>query len=417
MSGKTTRRQFIKTASVGAAAVAMSASSYARVKGANDRISIGMIGCGSRGIGAHMTEVNKYAKEQNVEFTAVCDPWRTNCEAAAAKAQEWYGKKAKQFVSHKDLLALDSIDAVMIASCDHWHTTQLKDAADAKKDVYVEKPMAKTLEGLIAAVDAVKAAGVVCQVGTQLRSLPSMTGARDLYATGILGKVARIEQCRNTEDPYWYHYYNRPVKAEEVDWKEFLGDVPDRPFNPVECAGWYGFRHFSDGPVPGYGSHFIDLVHYITGAQFPTSAVCLGGVYTWIDENKFTCPDHVHALWTYPEGFMVSYSSNFGNGSGNSFKIFGDVGVMDLVNWTEPFVTAEGGSKNKGAIRGKDPVKPVERPDHFLDWLQCIRSRKTPNAPIEAGYNHSIANLLAVKAFDTGRRQVYDHATRTIREG
>ena len=194
-------------------------------------------------------------------------------------------------------------------------------------------------------------------------------------------------------------------------------DQPVRKFDPVLYSGWYGYRQFSDGPVPGLGSHFIDLVHYITGAEFPTSCVCTGGVYTWKDKNKFTCPDHVQALWTYPEGFMVSYSTNFGNGSGNSFKIFGDQGTLDMVNWNSPMLSAEGGSKNKGVIRGRKPVPEVARPDHFLDWLQCLRTRQTPNASIEAGYQHAVACLMGVRSFDTGQRMIYDKQTREIVPG
>jgi predicted dehydrogenase len=410
------RREFLKTASAGAAAVALSASAYARTIGANDRISIGLVGCGDRGTNAHMPGVHPFDKQENVEFTAVCDPWRVARERAAARVQEWYGRPARQFSSYRDLLALKDVDAVMIASPDHLHTTHLEAAAKAGKDVYCEKPLGMDLERLKAACDAVKAANVVVQIGTQLRSFPSFGGCRELYKTGILGKVARIEQCRNGDRPYWYGYL-KPAEEKDVDWKEFLADRPMRPFSADQFTGWYGYRDFSDGPVPGFGSHYLDLVHYITGAKFPASAVCHGGVFTWKDEHKFTCPDNVQAVWVYPEGFMVTYSTNFGNSSGNSFRIFGDQGVLDMVNWSAPVLTAEGGSKGKGQIRGKQPVAEVPQPDHFLNWLQCLRSRKTPNASIDAGYQHGVACIMAVKAFDTGRRQVYDPQIREIREG
>jgi predicted dehydrogenase len=411
-----TRRQFLKSASATAAAVTMTAASYARIRGANERILIGQIGCGDRGRNAHMASIHHFDKEQNVEYTAVCDPWRQRREQAAALAKEWYGREARQFASYRDLLALDDIDAVMIASPDHVHTTHLEAAATAKKDVYCEKPLAMDFEKLKSACDAVKAANIVCQIGTQLRSFPTFAGCRELYQSGILGKVARIEQCRNGTQPYWYSRIAE-VKEEDVDWKEFLGDRPAQPFDPVKCSGWYGYREFSDGAVPGFGAHYLDLIHYITGATFPTSAVCLGGTYTWKDKYNFTCPDHVQAMWTYPEGFMVSYSTDFGNGGSNTLRMLGDVGTLDMVNWNAPVLTAEGGSKNKGAIRGQQPVKEVPRPDHFLDWLQCLRTRQTPHAPIDAGYQHAVACLMAVKAYDTGRRQVYDPAKREIREG
>jgi predicted dehydrogenase len=336
---------------------------------------------------------------------------------ASAATKEWYGREARKFSSYRDLLALKDIDAVMIASCDHQHTLHLKAAAEAGKDAYCEKPLAMRLDRLKDACDAAKKAKIVVQIGTQLRSYPTFTGCRELYKTGILGTVGRIEQCRNSAQPYWYRYV-KDVKAKDVDWDEFLMDRPMRKFDPVLYSGWYGYREFSDGPVPGLGSHFIDLVHYITGATFPTNCVCLGGTYTWKDEHKFTCPDHVHALWTYPEGFMVSYSTNFGNGSGNSFKIFGDAGVIDMVNWNAPILTAEGAnSKKKGPIRGKNPVKEVQRPDHFLDWLQCMRTRKTPNASIDAGYQHGVAVIMAMMSFDSGRRMVYDAKKREIYPG
>ena len=411
------RRTFLRqTASAGAAALAMTAASYARVPGANDRLSIGIIGCGGRGLNAHMPGVHKHAKEENLEITAVADPWRVRREMAAAKCKAWYGREARTFSSYRDLLAAKDVHAVTIASCDHQHTTHLEAAAKAGKDVYCEKPLAMDLKKLTAACDAVRAAKIVFQAGTQLRSFPTFTGCRELYRTGILGTVGRIEQCRNSTRPYWYGYI-KDVKKKDVNWGEFLMDRPMRPFDSLLYSGWYGYREFSDGAVPGLGSHFIDLVHYITGATFPTSAVCHGGTFTWKDERHFTCPDHVQALWVYPEGFMVSYSTNFGNGSGNSFKIFGDVGTLDMVNWHAPVLTAEGGSKKKGTIRGKKPVEPVARPDHFRDWLQCIRTRKPCNADIDAGYQHAVAVIMAMKAFDTGHRQIYDAEKRVIREG
>ena len=408
------RRKFLRTAAGGA--MAMSAASYSRVMGANDRISIGVIGCGGRGVGAHMGGIKPHAAGENVEVTAVCDPWTVRQEAASATAKAHYGRAARKFSSYRDLLALEDVDAVMIASCDHQHTTHLKAAAEAGKDAYCEKPLAKRLDRLIAAVDAVKKNKRVVQIGTQLRSFPTFTGCREVYKNGILGKVGRIEQHRNGERPYWYGYV-KDVKKADVNWKEFLMDVPDRPFDPVVYSGWYGYREFSDGPVPGLGSHFIDLVHYITGAKYPTSCVCMGGTFTWKDERNFTAPDHVSALWTYPEGFMVEYSTNFGNGSGNSFKIFGDQGVMDMVNWNAPVLTAEGAPKRRGQIRGREPVKEVARPDHFLDWLQCLRTRREPNASIDAGFQHAVAVIMAMMSYDVGRRMVYDADKREIRAG
>lgn len=410
------RRDFMKAASAGVTALSMSAASYARVPGANDRIRIAMIGCGDRGRGAHMVGMHRYDKEQNAEFTVVCDPWKVSREKASAMVKEWYGRDPKQCVSYREVMAMDDVDAVMIASPDHLHTTHLEAAALAKKDVYCEKPLGKDFKILKKTCEAVRESGVVFQAGTQLRSYPSFTGCQALYKSGALGKVGRIEQHRNGPRPYWYAYI-KDVKREDVDWNEFLGDAPKRDFCPVRYSAWYGFRDYSDGPIPQLGSHFIDLVHYITGATFPTSCVASGGTFTWNDQYGFTAPDQSAVQWIYPEGFMVEYSSNFGNGTGSTFKIFGNQAVVDMAEWEKPVLRKEGGNAPKGKNVEAEAIAPVERPDHILDWLQCIRSRKQTNANIDAGYQHAVAVLMGVKASDTGRRMVYDRERHEIRKG
>lgn len=414
MSQKLSRRKFMHATA--SSLSALSAASYARVLGANDRISIGIIGCGDRGINVHMNNLHGLSASQNVEVTAVVDPCRPRRERAGALIKERYNRQARKFVSHEDLLALNDVDAVVIVSCDHQHCTQLYDAAKAGKDAYCEKPMDTDLSRLNRAYDAVKEAGTIVQIGTQLRSWPSFTGCRKLYKTGVLGKVARIEQRRNGTKPYWYNYI-KDVRREDVDWKTFLMNQPDRPFDPVVYSGWYGYRGFSDGPVPGLASHFLDLVQYITGARFPSSCVSMGGTYTWKDKHNFTSPDQVQALWEYPEGFMVSYSTNFGSSADNRMAIIGDQGLLDMTNWSSPILSAEGGSKNAGVIRGKTPVKPVARPDHWLNWVQCLRTRQTPHASIDDGYAHGVACLMAVQAYDTGQRMTFDPVTRRILPG
>lgn len=413
------RRDFLKTsaglalgASLGASA--LSAATAKRSVGANNRIRLGIIGCGDRGRNAHMKGLKPYIQSSNFEIVAVCDPWRQHREEAAAMAKEWFGREPKQCKSHNELLALKDVDAVTIASPDHLHTSHLEAAAKAGKHIYVEKPLATELDKLLRAVDAVKAAGTVVQVGTQLRSLPSVVGAREVFRSGILGKISRIEECRNSEKPYWYHYANREVKAEDVEWKEFLGDRPMRPFNAKQLSTWYGFYEFSQGPIPQWGAHFIDMIHYITGLGFPSSCMCIGGRYGGEDDG-FTAPDNVHATWIYPEGLMMTSSNNLNNGSGGTRKIYGDKGVMKLDNWNAPTLSAEGGPRRDGQIRGIVPVKKIDHPDHYLNWLQCMRSGETPNASIDAGYQHAISVLMAVISYETGKKTVYDHAKRAIK--
>lgn len=409
------RRDFIKNTAVGLTATAMTARSYSRIMGANERIRLAQIGCGGRGVGAHMMGIHKHDRAENVEYVAVSDPWRLARERAAALCKEWYGTSVKQCVGYRDILALKDVDAVLIASLDHHHAMHLEATAKAGKHAYVEKPMARTMAELIRCVDAVKAAGIVVQVGTQIRSLPTSTGCRELWESGVLGKPSRIEQCRNAARPYWYTRTIKDLKKEDLAWDEFIHPAPKRPYDPGVYFGWYGYLDYTDGPVANLGCHFTDLYSYITGLGFPQSCVCHGGVFTWKDERKFTCPDHVEALWVYGEDLMVAYSTNFGNSGGNRHRYFCQNGQLILDNWSAPTFTAEGGLKRDGRIRGVNEVKAVPGPDHFQDWLQCLRTGRTTRAPIEAGYLHSVTCLMAAEAYRTGRRTTYDHKARAIR--
>ena len=155
-------------------------------------------------------------------------------------------------------------------------------------------------------------------------------------------------------------------------------------------------------------------MHYVTGCGFPESCVCLGGVTYWKDENKFTTPDNVVATWMYPEGLVVTSSNNFGNSAGDTRKFYGDKGTLDVTNWNAPTYSAEGGPKRDGQIRGVQKVTEIPRPDHFLNWLQCIRSGETPHASIDAGFQHAVAVLMATTSYETGRRTTYDPKQRAI---
>jgi len=415
---KETRRQFLKSAAVGAAAATVAAQltarSYARVIGANDRIVIGQIGCGDRGRQAHMQQVHQFAKDENVEIIAVSDPWKSMRDQAAALVKEWFGRDAKSFSRYQDLIAIPEIDAVTIASPDHLHPAILTAAANAGKDAYCEKPWAMTLDGLKMMADAVKKNSRVVQAGTQLRSMASFTGCRKLVQSGALGRIFKVEQVRNGYRPYWHRYSERPIQESEVDWKAFLGPLPDRPFNGKLLAGWYGYRETSGGPIGGFMSHFIDLVHYVTGEKFPKSAVTLQGKKAW--EDDFTCPEVVHTVLEYPSGMLVSYATTFGNGSGNLMHWFGKLGMIDSTDWEKPTVTGSG-SEDPDRIKKNAPVEPVDITHHMQNWLQCLRTRKAPNADVEAGYQHGVAVILSDMAMVSGRRMLYDAEKREITAG
>jgi predicted dehydrogenase len=415
------RRKFIgSTAAVSALSVlpfSTKASIYQKSIGANDRIRIGQIGCGGRGFGTHLKYTEQHATAENLEVVAVCDPYRVNREKAAAHVKEWSGRAPKQFVSYRDMLEMKDLDAVMIASPDHCHTLHLEAVAKAGKHCYAEKPLGIELEALKRAVDAAKAANIIIQVGTQQRTEPSNVGCQKLVESGILGHISRVEQVRNGAKPYWYSRLDPTVRKEDLDWKEFTNGVTDKPFDPLLYTGWYGYYEFCQGPIPQWGSHYIDLIHYVTGLHIPESCVCLGGTYTWKDDYKFTVPDQVDASWSYPEGTMVTYTTNFGNSSGNRTRILGEKGTLELNRRGTAIYTAEGGIDRDGSIRGQNEVEDIQRPDHFLNWFQALRGKAKPHAPLEAGYRHAVATIMAQMSYESGRRTRYDAKKRKITFG
>ena len=400
------RRQFVLAASATAAYAA-------RVPGANDRIGVVVIGCGSRGL---LREALQFARECNVEVTGVCDTWRQQREAAAAQVKQATDREPKQFVHYQDALADQTVDAVLISTPDHQHCTQLIAAVRAGKDAYVEKPLAMEMKELIDAVDTVKKSDRVVQCGTQVRSWAPSVAGRAFVGSGGLGKILKIEQSRNTYRPYWHTTGARHVEEADVDWKAFLMHRKYRPWDADQYAGWYGYREFSRGPHSGYMAHFADLVHYVTGAKYPRRAVALGGIYRWKDAR--TAPDSIEVVLEYPEeGFLVRYNTTFGTNANSYIKFIGTRGVMDASRWDAPWKLSGEGSGEPDRIAPGARIAELESTHHMKNWFECMRSRKQPNAPIDAGYAHAVAVIMADEAYIRGSRVVYDPARRVIREG
>ena len=398
--------------------IAVTAASLSRVQGANERIAIGVIGCGDRGRESHIKDILSFRGDSNVRITAVCDPWRQMREKAAADVKAATGEEPRQFVHYQDLLALGEIDAVTIATPEHQHCTQLIAAAEAGKDAYIEKPLAMNMDELGRAVDAVKRNGRVVQNGTQIRSLPQSLAARQFVADGGLGKVLKASQARNGYRPYWYQYAERPIREEDVDWKAFLMHLPDRPFDADQYAGWYGYREFSRGPHTTQGLHFVDTVHFITGVGVPRSAVAHFGTFRWKHPRR-TAPDSVEMTFEYPEGLVVRYGQFFGNGSGRYNTVYGTRGSIDCEDWSwdgEWPISGEG-TEEPDRIQPGAKLPRATSVHHMKNWLDCLRTRKEPNAPMEAGYAQAVAGIMADESFVRGRRMVYDPATRKISEG
>ncbi len=395
-------------ASAGAAVLSTTPWNARSQTAANDRISIGLIGVGGRG-SALMGEILALAQKHNVRIAAVCDVWRKNREAAAARIKQRLGAEPRQFTRFGDLLALKEMDAVTIATPDFSHGTILVGALKAGKDVYVEKPMTIDLASANAALDLARANQRVVQAGTQRRSEGQFIGAAKLLATGVLGQISRVSAAMYFHEPRWFRTSVADCREADVDWEAFLLDGPKRPFDARRLRQWQLYRATSNG-LPGlWMTHYADAVHMLTGAKYPASAVAHGGIYVWKDGREHT--DTFHALLDYPEGFLFDWGMGLGNSAGVHFGIHGTKGTLDVEKWT---LSAEGG---KDTTIQPTKVAAEPGPSHMENWLECLRSRRRPNADIQYGHQHAVATILTATAFETGKRQKYDPAGRSINAG
>jgi predicted dehydrogenase len=420
------RRSFFNRS---AAALAGTALSYRRILGANERISLGHIGVGSRGSGLAWI-VSKLKDKQNVEMTAVCDLWKVHRERAAARAQAAYGRAPRAFQHMEDLLALPDVDGVLISTADFQHSPILKLTAEAGKHAYCEKPMGNVLEEVKAARDAVLARNLIVQIGTQHRSEPYQIAARDLIRTGALGQVTKYEIVWNYHGPRWR---GRPevkqLREEDTDWRRWLLTKAYRPFDPRMYFEFRLYRDFSGGITDQWMSHAIDLAHFFLEDNFPRSVVSHGGVFAWPDGREN--PDTFQTLLEYPKGFLVSYSTSFGNDSRSFTRIMGkkatliNEGGEGSQRWR---LVEERGTyeDNPGVKRpehlvtlpGQSPLPPTFISDndlsHMTNWLECLRSRRQPNATVHNGFAHSVAVIMATRAYRESKKMYWDAATETI---
>ena len=318
------RRTFLNqtaAAIAGAGAISSTAFSYSRIKGANDRILLGHIGVGSRG--SELAWIASHLKEKfNVEMAAVCDLWKVNREKGAARAQNVYGRAPRTFQYMEELLSQKEIDAVIVSTADFQHAPVLRAVAEAEKDAYCEKPMANDLDEAKAARDAVLSRNLIVQIGTQHRSEPYQIATKQFIDSDALGDVTKVEMVWNYHGPRWR---GRPeveeIREGDTDWRRWLGHKPYRPFDPRAYFEFRLYKDFSSGIADQWLSHGIDLIHYFLEDNFPKSVVAHGGVFAWHDGREN--PDTFQALLEYPKGFLVSFSTSFGNDCDSFSRIMG----------------------------------------------------------------------------------------------
>jgi predicted dehydrogenase len=378
MSTRIGRRQFL--ASAAGAAVALTAASYGKVLGANERIQLGVIGTGGRGRNL-MKSFLKVGTD--VEFAAVCDVYETNLGLGAQEA----GGKARQTGDYRKLLDEKDVQAVVIATPDHWHHDQLVASLKAGKDVYLEKPMSLNVEQGAAMVKAVRGTNRVVQIGMQRRSAPAVLECKQLLDDGALGAVSLVRA-------HWY--WNMPPLARDralkgkLDWESFCGPAGKQQlsregYENVAFLNWRYFWPFSGGNMTDQGTHLMDVIQWFGNAgKPPRSAVCQGQVQRLQPSET---PDVFSAVFEYPT-FLATWTLAYTNSYQDSWQIVfqGDKATLELDRTGYRVYPDPGrGGKMKPASVSKEAPLPTE--PHVANFLECLRSRKEPNAPVEVGHN------------------------------
>lgn len=440
------RRDFLKTLAAGTTGLAIgglgfSAKSYARIMGANDRIAVGIVGFSDRAKDALLPAFLLHSAELNFEITVVSDIWNRRRDEGTAYWLAKTGQTIATARNNEELYEKHQVDAVIISTADFQHALHAVEAVNAGCDAYVEKPFAETMSDNRAALRAVKASGKIVQVGSQRRSGANYLAANEYIKSGKFGPISFVEMTWNVNQP---GRWRRPqlvasIKESDTDWKRYLMNRPHEPWDPRKYVEYRLFWPYSSG-IPGqWMCHQIDTVHWFMGLAHPRSVVANGGIYVWKDGRKNF--DTMTAVFDYgplgdlTSGFQVVYSSRQHNSAGGVKEYyFSNGGKLDL---DQNLVTAEGGLRKELAeamgmqenllaefrlpavttVTSANTGVEEMTSAHMRNWMECVRSRKTPNASVEAGYNHAIAGIMTTAALHTGQRATFDAKRQEVLAG
>ena len=329
------------------------------------------------------------------------------------------GTEPRKFSRLEDLLAAKDIDGLLVTTPDHHHSRHLVACLAARKHVYLEKPFANRLDEAILAIDAARASDCVVTIGTQRRSDPRYTVAAELMAKAPIGDIVGVEVVQNAHSPFrWRNAtYVKAIQEKDTDWKAWLGGRPARPFDAHRYAEFRLYRDYSTGIIDQWMTHLVDTVHLLAGGSLPKSVVAHGGTYAWKDGRENG--DTVNVALDYPEGFLVTYSSNLANASGSGCRILGRTGTLDYeTKWRLSGDGVPGSKVEAVEIKPKEGTKGDMDSIHVANWIECAtKGDKKTNCTPEHGYQHAVACIMADQALHAGRRVVYDAKARTIREG
>jgi predicted dehydrogenase len=391
------RRKFLKEA---VATVAMAgALAPGSVLGANDRIRIGAIGVGGRCRG--LTRIHK--NQPDTEIVSICDVYEPHMLRAASEADL---KNVKRERDYRAVLDDKDVDAVIIGAPDHWHTKMVKDAVAAGKDVYVEKPVTHTLEEGNDLIRAVESSGRVVQTGTQQRSWPHFIEGKQIIDSGKLGKITFVRM-------WWFQNYvagahSTKLDLEKLDQKMWLGNAPPQDITPIKFFWWRWFWDFGGGALTDLMTHWIDVAHWYMGVTAPVSVMTNGARYAL----EWECPDTITCALDYPKSFSVTYHGTMASSiDDGGLEIRGTKGTMKL-DRSFLAIYPEGGEKI-GKLGQLKPEILIESSGdgtvpHIRNFLDCVKSRKTPTANIRVAVEAARAAHLGNLALKQQRRIKWD---------
>jgi predicted dehydrogenase len=416
---KNTRRQFLTTAAGLAAVSAAQPASAAprpapqrgRIIGANDRINIGMIGVGGRGSG-HVRSLNRRIEMKgDLRIVAISDIYSKRIEAGRQNTRV-EGKDVHR--DYRDLLARSDVDGVFIATPDHWHAPMTIDAFEAGKDVYLEKPMTLTIDEAREVARKAKETGRVLQVGCQHTSDRSNHKARQIVEEGLIGEVlwAQSTYSRNSVHGEWNYTIDETATAEDIGWEQFLGPAPKRPFDRDRYFRWRKYWDYSGGIATDLFYHRLSPLRQIMGIEFPLRVTGNGGIYVHKDREV---PDTYTSTIEYAKDYVV-LGSSMANSAGNEHMqpvVYGHKGTLtfgDGVVVVEPeWQFLDGFTDKTRAAKMYYEVEPHNmNEEHVNNFLDCMRTRQTPNCGPDLSYKVMTAIKLGVDSYRESKMMLWD---------
>jgi predicted dehydrogenase len=396
-----TRRTFLSAVPGLTLGVRIAAST---AQGANDRVRIAVIGTGGRARGL-MTLLKKLPGN---ELVGVCDVY----EPRLLQAADIAGPNAAKVVDYRKLLDDRGIDAVVIGTPDHWHKSMTLDAVAAGKDVYVEKPVSHDIAEGAEMVKAIESSKQIVQTGTQQRSWDHWVLGKQIVDSGRLGQITFVHT-------YWYQHATAgnysPVSLEKLDWKRWLGPAPDQPFRPERFYQWRHFWNFGGGCLTDLMTHWIDVVHWYMDVEAPLSVAATGHNY---NIKLWEAPDTVTAALEFPKNFMAAYLGTYvSRVDDGGLEFRGDKGTLKI-DRARLAVYRDDAAWAPGTLTPEPDIYVRSSGDgtltHLQNWLECIRTRKTPNAHIRVAHQAARTAHIANAALRAGNKVRWDPKSERI---